>query len=158
MILTSIILTTFGSASLFFNITTFIPIHIKEYHPDVPATAVGLLISFSELTMLFGIPLAGQYVTKLGRKNMVCFAFFMFELSMLGFGLLSYVENDYLFMFFSYLLRIMQGVGASCNTTSNYSSVTLLFHKERTKYIGIYEGVVGMSFMLGPFLGMLFYS
>lgn len=66
-------------------------------------------------------------------------------------------ENYYLFITFSVILRIFQGIASSAIQIAAYSFATNEMNKEKDTYIGYVEMACGVGDMIGPSIGGLVY-
>lgn len=76
----------------------------------------------------------------------------------MGFGLLNYVNDGYVFFILAIVMRILQGIGTSFNMTSIYSLVATEFPDSRERHYGYIEMSLGIGMFLGPFISGVLYQ
>jgi MFS family permease len=73
-------------------------------------------------------------------------------------GSIYFIDNLYLFIFFSYIAQTLGGIGAGLNSTCAMAIITSCFPDDREDNIAILEAGVGIGMLLGPLLGALLYT
>lgn len=79
-------------------------------------------------------------------------------MSIVGLGLLDFVDDKLLFVLMSFVWKFLCGVGAGINSTSSFAIISTHFKEEREKYIGYMENASGLGLLLGPTVGSLLYK
>jgi MFS family permease len=78
--------------------------------------------------------------------------------SIVGLGLLDFVEDKFLFVLFSFIWKFLCGVGAGINSTSSFAIIATHYKDTREKAIGWMETSSGIGLLLGPIIGSILYE
>ncbi|XP_077519216.1 uncharacterized protein LOC144129148 [Amblyomma americanum] len=118
----------------------------------------GFVFSVYALTMMVFAPIFGKLVPILGAK----FIFFTGILCAGGanilFGLLDMAQDTLVFTVMSFLVRILEAVGAAGFCTASYSIVLHVYPDHISTVFGIIETCVGVGMSIGPAIGGALYS
>ncbi len=128
------------------NSTLFSP----EVSIETRTTILGFFIMAFSLGQFFGAPLIGEYADSHGRKKALVVTVFM---TFCGLALTAWsVQEQHLYALFAG--RLLTGIFAA-NMTICLASVADLSDEQgqKLKYFGYMSVIVGLSFILGAFLG-----
>lgn len=118
----------------------------------------GFVFSVYALTMMIFAPIFGKLVPILGAR----FIFFSGILFAGGanilFGLLDMVDDTTLFTSLSFVVRILEAIGAAGFSTASYSIVLHIYPDQISTVFGIIETCVGVGMSIGPAIGGALYS
>jgi len=78
--------------------------------------------------------------------------------SIVGLGLLDFVDSKLWFVLLSFVWKFLCGVGAGINSTSSFAIISTQFKAERERYIGYMENASGLGLLLGPTAGSVLYK
>jgi MFS family permease len=78
--------------------------------------------------------------------------------SIVGLGLLDFVDSKLWFVLLSFVWKFLCGVGAGINSTSSFAIISTHFKAERERYIGYMENASGLGLLLGPTVGSVLYK
>jgi MFS family permease len=87
------------------NISIFLPSYRATFHPSIGDGEIGIILSYdSELLLnhcrmfqvayLVASMIMGAILQKIGRKNAIVIGYILIVSATVGFGLLTYVENE----------------------------------------------------------------
>lgn len=108
---------------------------------------MGYLIAVFAMAQLFMSPLAGRWVDRYGRKNIITIGLFLFGISELIFGLGTHVSV-------LYLSRMLGGISAAFiipGVTAYVADITSV--QERPKAMGYISAAISTGFIIGPGFG-----
>lgn len=82
----------------------------------IKSTNFAIVVSMYNVARLLFSTTVGSTMNKVGRKNYILIGFAIMVVSSVGFGLLSLLPEDSVWIFFgsSIALRFMQGIGGTC--------------------------------------------
>lgn len=123
----TLLLSVIVSQLMFLNISTFLPFHLTETcHGEgvnkkcmvdtINSMNLSVILAMYNVARLLLSTTVGATMNKVGRKNYILIGFGFMILSTLGFGLLDFLPNKRVWVFFgcSILFRFIQGVGGTC--------------------------------------------
>ncbi len=122
-----------------------IPTIMNELH--LTGSIVGNLVAAFALAQLLVSPLAGKWVDRFGRKNMIVFGLIIFSLSELLFGFGKTVET-------LFISRILGGISAAFimpAVTAFIADITTM--ETRSKALGYMSASISTGFIIGPGIG-----
>lgn len=108
---------------------------------------MGYLIAVFAMAQLLMSPLAGRWVDRYGRKNIITIGLFLFGISELIFGLGTHVSV-------LYLSRMLGGISAAFiipGVTAYVADITSV--QERPKAMGYVSAAISTGFIIGPGFG-----
>lgn len=145
---------------MFLNIASFLPLHIKENHPFIESTELGVILAMYQVARLLLSTTIGGTMQKVGRKNYIMIGFVLLIISTVGFALIGYVDTEYGWLFFAsaIVLRFVQGIGGTCLQVSSYSIILSEFATKREVGLAYLSAARGLGFLGGPLSGQLFYT
>jgi MFS transporter, DHA1 family, multidrug resistance protein len=114
---------------------------------------VGVLMAVYPVAFLFTAPLVGNYMQKVGRKNMVLLGVILMSLATLMFGLGSLGSTEKVFFIVSFIARLLQGTGDAAIGVSISSIIAIEFPENLEQYMGYLNMSLGAGLCLGPLMG-----
>lgn len=108
---------------------------------------MGYLVAVFAVAQLLMSPLAGRWVDRYGRKNIIIIGLFLFGISELIFGLGTHVSV-------LYLSRMLGGISAAFiipGVTAYVADITSV--QERPKAMGYISAAISTGFIIGPGFG-----
>lgn len=122
-----------------------LPTIMNELH--LSGKMVGYLVAAFAIMQLLVSPIAGQWVDKYGRKNMIVIGLMIFSFSELLFGLGKIVEV-------LFLSRLLGGVSAAFimpAVTAFIADITTM--ETRSRAMGYMSAAISTGFIIGPGIG-----
>jgi len=144
------------SNSAYAIIAPFLPTEFKE--KGVDQSWVGFIFSAYSVAFIICSPIVGKLQNYMGRRNLVAVGMMLMGQSFVGFGLISYIKYQPVFIVLSLVARLMQGAASSLIQTTMYSIGTNFFPDNKVAMIGYIEAAVGIGCVLGPIIGSLLYA
>jgi MFS transporter, DHA1 family, multidrug resistance protein len=133
---------------------------IASFYPAVaeskgiPLWLIGIIFSIDPLVGLPTSLLVGKFMNKIGRKAVLIFGMSLGSIGMFTLSLVEISDLEYA-IFFSFLSRILAGVGSGCSMTAA-PAILVSEYPENVEYvIGCFEAASGLGFLTGPLLGSL---
>ncbi|XP_065284177.1 MFS-type transporter SLC18B1-like [Dermacentor albipictus] len=118
----------------------------------------GFVFSVYALTMMVFSPIFGKLVPILGAKLIFFSGILCAGGANILFGLLDMVEDTLMFTVLSFLVRILEALGAAGFSTASYSIVLHVYPDRISTVFGIIETAVGVGMSIGPAIGGALYS
>lgn len=147
------------------NFTSYISYSvIAPFYPQEAAfkgmreAVSGFVFSVYALTMMICAPIFGKLVPILGAKVIFFTGILCAGGANIMFGVLDLAENTLVFTVLSFLIRILEAIGAAAFSTASYSIVLHLYPDHISTVFGIIETSVGVGMSIGPALGGALYS
>ena len=103
-------------------------------------------------------PLVGKYLSVWGLRILYPTGFIVDGLSFVVFGLLHWVEDITTFLVLSYLIRIVEGVGAAATWNSNLSILMAKFPERKASVKAWCDASFNLGLTLGPVLGAFMFE
>ena len=139
--------------------STIAPLYALEAkNRDTTTTVIGLVFSTYPFMIFILSPIAGKFLPQLGPVSTLFVGSFLEGFAEILFGFIVYTQKQWMFVLFSFLLRIVAGVGASLSRTALISVLSALYPDHVSIIFGILEFASGVGLMVGPFLGGLLYG
>ena len=139
--------------------STIAPLYASEAKEQgTTTTIIGLVFSTYPFIIFIISPLVGKFLPQLGPVSTLFVGSFLEGFGEILFGFIVYMQKRWMFVLFSFLLRIVAGVGASFSRTALISILSALYPDHISVLFGILEFASGIGLMIGPFLGGLLYS
>lgn len=147
------------------NFTSYISYSvIAPFYPQEAAlkgmreAVSGFVFSVYALTMMIFAPIFGKLVPILGAR-LIFFGGILFAGGAnILFGLLDMVDDTLLFTSLSFLVRILEAIGAAGFSTASYAIVLHIYPDQISTVFGIIETCVGVGMSIGPAIGGALYS
>lgn len=143
---------------LWMAIICLFPIFIVQHHESINTFETGLILSVFHLSTLIITPFIGRNLHHLGRKNALVISFFFASMAALGYTTLSFVSSTSVFTIGSILIRLIEGVTTSLNSTAVYALAPIEFPNNKEKVIGYLEMSAGLGLTVGPFISGIIYT
>ena len=103
-------------------------------------------------------PVVGKYLPIYGPRILYPAGFILDGLSFIVFGLLHWVEDTRTFLVLSYLIRIIEGVGAAATWNTNLSILMAKFPEQKASVKAWCDASFNLGLTLGPVLGAFMYE
>lgn len=147
----TMLISTVLSISCYSVISPFMPSEFKRKQVD--DTLVGLIFAVFSLAVIFGSPVMGYVIQRVGRRNPMIYGSYLLGASLMIFAGISYLESKTLFIAISFAARILQGIGFTLIQVTCLSIAATFYPKHRARLIGLLEAAAGGGMMLGPLIG-----
>nr|CAD7574812.1 unnamed protein product [Timema californicum] len=117
------------------------PFYPKEAESKgVSATEHGLVFGIFELVSFLVSPLLGKYMDKMGPKTVLNIGMFIAGVCCMLFGLLDLLTGHLIFISLSFLIRIIESMGASAATVAAFAITAEMFpDKVAVTFLGGYK-------------------
>jgi len=102
--------------------------------------------------------LYGKLLNLLGKRKILILATLLYSIGAASFGILSFIEDKFLFLGLSILLRVIQGAGSAGIVVSIFSFVPFIYPNSMEKVFQILESCSGFGYILGPMMGAALYD
>ena len=152
---------------LLFIINTFISMGYSIIAPLFPVLGIkislsenilGWMISGYSLANFFITPFTPQLVHKYGRKRLFYLTNIIEASSIIIYGFLIYINNYYFFVFITFIIRIIHGLGGGIVSTLLYSiGASLSSPDEIVTTLGYLEVAWSLGVSIGPILASFLY-
>lgn len=147
------------------NFTSYISYSvIAPFYPQEAAfkgmreAVSGFVFSVYALTMMIFAPIFGKLVPILGAKLIFFTGILCAGGANIMFGVLDLADDTLVFTALSFLIRILEAIGAAAFSTASYSIVLHVYPDHISTVFGIIETSVGVGMSIGPALGGALYS
>ena len=125
------------------------PFEAKER--DIGESMIGVIFSSFAFSNFLFIAAAPKLIKLIGKNDLLIMSLLIEGCCTCWFGLISFLNNKHLFLVISFVLRIMQGVGAALLQTIIYSVTAGFSCKEEIeKNIGYIEIGEAIGLAIGP--------
>ena len=105
----TMLFSTVLSISCYSVISPFMPSEFQRKQVD--ETLVGFIFAIFSMPVIFGSPLMGSLIQRVGRRNPMIYGSYLLGISLTMFAGISFLEFKALFIALSFLARILQGIG-----------------------------------------------
>lgn len=122
------------------------------------ATQYGFVFGIYQLITFVFSPLFGYFMGSLGTKFAICSGAFVVSVTSILFGLLVTVEGALMFITMSFVIRIMEALGATASSISSFSIVAQEFPENIASTFAIIETFFGVGLIIGPSVGGVLYE
>ena len=153
--------------SLFFILNVFLSMGYSLVAPLFPVLGekltlsehiLGLIISAYSMTNFIITPFVPQLVSIIGRKKLFYISNIIEALATIIYGLMIYVNNYYIFIFITFSVRLIHGIGGGIAATLLYSlGASLSSPEEIVTNLGYLEIAWSLGISLGPVLASCLY-
>ena len=134
----------------------FLPDVFKE--KAIPGFWVGLVFAMYSIVVVLVSPIIGKIVGRVGFANLIAFGLVMMGISIIPTGYLSEIENDWLTLMASILLRALQGAASASINTSCFSLAANKYTDKTEFIVGMLEGMGGIGVIVGLMGGSIVYE
>ena len=152
---------------LFFILNVFLSIGYSLIAPLFPVLGekltlsqniLGLIISAYSMTNFLITPFVPQLVRIIGRKKIFYISNIIEALAIIIYGLMIYVNNYYVFIFITFTVRLIHGIGGGIAATLLYSLGTSFSSPEEiVTNLGYLEIAWSLGISIGPVLASCLY-
>ena len=125
---------------------------------DLPIYTLGPIVAGYSLSMLLFSPCFSTMLTELGKKRVLLMGSFCMAISIICFGLCSFIGNPYVFGIFSFLCRCVEGFSNGCLNSSINSIILGKFKNKSSNLIGVIQSFTGLGMLSGPLIGSILYQ
>eukprot|EP00088_Acartia_fossae_P018660 TRINITY_DN20780_c0_g1_i1.p1 TRINITY_DN20780_c0_g1~~TRINITY_DN20780_c0_g1_i1.p1 ORF type:complete len:434 (-),score=65.50 TRINITY_DN20780_c0_g1_i1:268-1569(-) len=131
---------------------------IEADNKGANAAEYGAVFGIIHLAMFLAGPLFGRYMPRIGVFNVFVFGILGTAVCGCLFGLLTYVNDTWLFLGASYLLRILEGV-AEAGAWASVLTILSIQYKEHVTYVySLTQAAFGFAEILGPSIGGIMFE
>nr|CAD7448874.1 unnamed protein product [Timema bartmani] len=135
------------------------PFYPKEAESKgASATEHGLVFGIFELVSFLVSPLLGKYMDKIGPKKVLNTGIFIAGICCMLFGLLDLLTGHTIFITLSFLIRIIESMGASAATVAAFAITAEMFPDKVAVTFATLEIFYGMGYIAGPMIGGVLFS
>ncbi|XP_066143495.1 MFS-type transporter SLC18B1-like [Euwallacea fornicatus] len=124
----------------------------------VTASLSGLIFGVYALVVFLSSPVFGKVLPKVGAKPMFTIGAFVSGVSNMIFGLIDRLDNYPSFVAASFIIRIIEALGASAYNIASYVLIVDLFPNHVGTIRGLLETFIGLGLSAGPGIGGLLYA
>lgn len=156
---------------MFLNISTFLPFHLKQtcytvglkqrcMDETINSMTLSVILAMYNVARLLLSTTVGATMNKVGRKNYILIGFAFMILSTIGFGLLDFLPNNQVWVFFggAVFFRFLQGIGGTCLQVAGQTIILSEFANNREKGLSYFNASRGLGIFLGPISGGVIYT
>lgn len=150
------------SANLLFQATSslfgpFFPIVAKDER-GVSSFLVGASMSMNSFSFVIFSYIIGHYILWIGRRTSIHLGLGLTAVTMVGFGLIYWIEDKSWFIGSALFLRFVAGIGQALVTVASYSIAAIKYKDTLHQKVGLLEAGNGAGFFLGPVAGGIIYE
>jgi len=135
---------------------TFYPIEAEK--KGATPSQFGAVFGIIHVSLFTFGPIVGKYLSIYGVKMIYPSGFIVNGLAFVFFGLLEWVENVTWFLVLSYLIRMLEGVGAAATWNSNLSILMAKFPERKASVKAWCDASFNLGLTLGPVIGAFMYD
>ncbi|XP_070535327.1 MFS-type transporter SLC18B1-like [Ptychodera flava] len=121
-------------------------------------TIVGLVFGCFALITFVSSPIFGKFLPQIDAKFLFLSGSFTCGVSVIIFGFLDKLNPGTEFIVFCFIVRLVEGVGASASATAGIAIVAQTFPDNVSTTLGLLQISRGLAFMMGPPLGGYLYQ
>ena len=118
-----------------------------------PCAEYGLVFGIFELTVFIASPYIGSMINAWGARRVFNLGIFTTGTCSILFGLLDYIDNPWVFITFSFVIRIIEAVGNSAFLTSSFTIIAREFPANIGSIFANLETLFGLGLIVGPTIG-----
>ena len=150
-----VLVLTFFAGMAYWQLSPFYPSFLHK--KGIDRMYVGVMLSVYAFCFLTSAYATGTYLLQHMTRLHGCFlGGILIVINQLGIGTLDFADSKNYILIMSCLLQIIGGVGNGINIASTMA--LLSSHKDhRDEYIGYFELISGLSALIGPLLGSMFF-
>lgn len=111
------------------------------------------MVGIFDVSQILVAPFCSTIKNKIGAKNTILFGFFLHGLSIIGFALMGYLQDPFVYKNAGLSMRFMQGIGDILFQVTAYGVICSNFSDNLEKYIRYIEISAGLGLSIGPFVG-----
>ena len=87
----------------------------------------GYIFSMYSVSVIFGSPIIGYFLTKYPRRSFVQFGLFAMSLAMFGFAICGIFDSKIAFLSIAFITRLIQGFASSTIQTTMFSVSGMMY-------------------------------
>lgn len=122
------------------------------------ATEYGLVFGSFELAAFLSSPIFGHYIHNIGTRFLLSMGLLVNASTTILFGFLHFITSHNEFIFLSFLLRILESLGATASLIAGFSLTATCFPNSVATTFASLEVFYGLGFIMGPTAGGFLYS
>uniref|UniRef100_A0A8D8VZN9 MFS-type transporter SLC18B1 n=1 Tax=Cacopsylla melanoneura TaxID=428564 RepID=A0A8D8VZN9_9HEMI len=122
------------------------------------ATEYGLVFGSFELVAFLSSPLFGRYIHTIGTRCLLSLGLVVNAVTAIMFGFLDYVQMHDSFIFFSFVIRILESLGATAALIAAFSLTAACFPESMATTFATLEVFYGLGYIVGPTIGGFLFS
>lgn len=115
-------------------IAPFYPLVVVER--GINTIYIGFLMGIQAIFFTISSFFTGKYLKKIGRSRGMIIGILLVISGITGLGTLDFVYSKPVFIFFSFVFKVMCGIGAGLNSTSSMAIVASVYKNDREKALG----------------------
>lgn len=122
------------------------------------ATEYGFVFGVYEIAIIVISPIVGKLVGKMSSQLLIQFGLVTTGVATILFGFIDRLPAGKPFIIAAYIIRIIEGVGASSFTTPSYASTAEEFPNDQATILSFLETAFGLGLIFGPTMGGWLYE
>ena len=137
-------------------IATLFPILGKQI--NLSESLLGWIISIYSLSNFLITPFIPNLISKIGKRKSFKYSLIISSLSLISYGFFKFIYSFYIFIFLSFLIRIIHGMASSIVGNLVLSLlISLSTPEELTTNVGYNDIVWSLGFSIGPIISSFLY-
>lgn len=116
-------------------------------------TEYGFVFGVYEIAIMLVSPIVGKLVASCAPSILIRVGLLTTGLATIGFGFIDKFESGKTFLVAAYLIRIIEGVGASTYLTPSYTSTATEFPNDQARVLPFLETAFATGLIFGPTIG-----
>lgn len=122
------------------------------------ATEYGLVFGSFELVAFLSSPLFGRYIHTIGTRCLLSLGLLVNAVTAIMFGFLDYVPGHNQFIIYSFIIRILESLGATAALIAAFSLTAACFPDSMATTFATLEVFYGLGYIVGPTVGGFLFS
>lgn len=122
------------------------------------ATEYGLVFGSFELVAFLSSPFFGRYIHSIGTNCLLSLGMLLNAVTAILFGFLDYVTTHNEFIILSFVLRILESLGATAALIAAFSLTAACFPNSVATTFATLEVFYGLGYIVGPTIGGFLFS
>lgn len=131
---------------------------IAEKEKGLSSFIIGMVMSSFSVSFVIASYIVGIKISKIGRRFTLYSGIILQSLSMIGFGLIVWIDNKILFIILSFAFRLLGGTACSFICVAAYAMVAIKYRENVQAKISLLEAANGAGLFVGPIFGGLIYQ
>ncbi|KAI5716047.1 hypothetical protein M8J77_026534 [Diaphorina citri] len=122
------------------------------------ATEYGLVFGSFELVAFLSSPIFGHYIDSIGTRCLLSLGLLVNAVTAILFGFLDYVTAHNEFIIYSFIVRILESLGATAALIAAFSLTAACFPDSMATTFAALEVFYGLGYIVGPTIGGFLFS